>query len=133
MLNPIKIRFFLFLFGCIGSRLALTAVSAFAKGWLLTLLGVLALIPVIGWTYIIFIGKRDTGLEVLGDKIWWKNLRPIHLILWLFFSYLAITGNKNAWIVLLIDTLFGLSSFLIYHWYQGNFKRLSEQKDGPNK
>ena len=126
MTNPIKIRFYLFIFGCIGSRLLYTATSAFATGWLLTTLGLLALIPVIGWTYIIFIGKRDTGLEVLGDKIWWKNLRPIHLLLWLFFAYLAITGNRKAWMVLFIDTLFGLFSFLFYHWSQGNFERLME-------
>ncbi len=126
MLNAIKIRFLLFLFGCIGSRLAFTAVSAFASGWVLMVLGIIALIPVIGWFYIIFIGKRDTGLEVLGGKIWWKNLRPIHLILWTFFAYLAITGNRKAWIVLLVDTLFGLSAFLIHHWSQDNFKKLQE-------
>jgi len=124
-INPIKIRFFLFLVGCIGSRLAFTAVSAFASGWLLTLLGLVALIPVFGWFYIIFIGKRDTGLEVLGDKIWWKNLRPIHMLLWGFFSYLAITGNRKAWLVLLVDTLFGLSAFLGHHWLEGNFKKLN--------
>ena len=123
-MNPIKIRFMLFLFGCIGSRLLLTLVSAFSSGLMLKILGVIALIPVIGWIYIIFIGKRDTGLEVLGDKIWWKNLRPIHLILWSFFAYLAITGNKKAWIVLLMDTLFGLSSFLVFHWNEGNFNKL---------
>jgi hypothetical protein len=124
MLNNIQIRFILFIFGCIGSRLTLTFISAIASTFLLKLLGYLALIPVIGWFYIIFIGKRDTGAEVLGDKIWWKNLRPIHMILWSFFSYLAISGNKNAWIVLLIDTLFGLLSFLIHHWSEGNFNKL---------
>jgi hypothetical protein len=126
MLNPIKIRFFLFLFGCIGSRLAVTLISYFASGWFLSLIGILALIPVIGWFYIIFIGKRDTGLEVLGDKIWWKNLRPIHMLLWGFFAYLAINRNPMAYLVLLIDTLFGLSAFLIYHWSEGNFKKLQE-------
>ena len=123
-MNPIKIRFMLFLFGCIGSRLLFTTLSAFSSGLMLKILGVIALIPVIGWIYIIFIGKRDTGLEVLGDKIWWKNLRPIHLILWSFFAYLAINGNRNAWIVLLMDTLFGLSSFLVFHWNEGNFNKL---------
>ena len=52
MINQIKIRFFLFLFGCIGSRLALTVVSAFASGWFLALIGIFALIPVFGWFYI---------------------------------------------------------------------------------
>ena len=124
MLNAIKIRFCLFLFGCIGSRLLITIISAFASNWLLVLLGYLALIPVIGWFYIIFIGKRDTGIEVLGDKIWWKTLRPIHMTLWGLFAYFAISGNKHAWKILLADTLFGLSAFLIYHWSQENFQKL---------
>jgi hypothetical protein len=125
MNNPNTIRFFLFLFGCIGSRLAFTTISAFASGWFLKLFGIIALIPVLGWFYIIFIGKRDTGPEAIGGKIWWKSLRPIHMLLWGLFSYLAITGNKKAWIVLLIDTLFGLSAFLIHHFKQGNFNKLT--------
>lgn len=122
--KTLKSRFLLFLFGCIGSRLAFTAISAYSRGIFLKLLGLVALGPVIGWLYIIFIGKRDTGLEVFGDKIWWKDLRPIHTLLWATFSYMAITGNRNAWIVLLADTLFGLSAFLVYHWQQGDFKKV---------
>lgn len=123
-MNTIQYRFLLFLFGCIGSRLAFTALSAYASGQLLKILGFIALIPVLGWFYIIFIGKRDTGLEVGGGTIWWKHLRPIHMSLWAIFSYLAISGNKNAWMVLLFDTLFGLGAFLHHHWSQGNFNKL---------
>ena len=123
-MNPIQIRFILFFFGCIGSRLLLTVFSAFSSGIMLKILGIVALFPVIGWTYIIFIGKRDTGLEVLGHKIWWKNLRPVHALLWSFFSFLAINGNRKAWIVLLMDTVFGLISFLLFHWNEGNFNKL---------
>jgi len=124
MANPIQIRFFLFLVFCIGSRLSFTVISAFASGWFLMLLGIIALIPVVGWLYIIFIKRRDTGIEVLGDKIWWQNLRPIHLLLWSLFSYLAINGNRNAWVVLLVDTLFGLVAFLSHHYFAGNFEKL---------
>jgi hypothetical protein len=126
ILNPVQIRFFLFIVGCFGSRLAFTIISYLASGWFLKLLGIAALFPVLGFFYFIFIGKRDTGIEVLGDKIWWKNLRPIHMLLWLFFAYLAISGNKKAWIVLLIDTFFGLSAFLIHHYKEGNFKKLHQ-------
>jgi hypothetical protein len=125
-MNTIQIRFLLFLIGCIGSRLLFTTVSAFASGWFLPLLGFIAMIPVLGWFYLIFIGERDTGVEVMGDKIWWKPLRPIHMLLWFFFAWLAIQGNRRAWMVLLVDTLFGLGAFLVYHGSQGNFRKLLE-------
>jgi hypothetical protein len=114
----------LFLIGCIGSRLTFALLAKYIFIEYLPYLGIISLIPIIGWLYIIFIGKRDTGFEVFGDKIWWKDLRPIHTLLWATFSYMAITGNRKAWIVLLIDTLFGISAFLVYHWQQGNFKKV---------
>jgi hypothetical protein len=123
-MNTIQKRFILFLFGCIGVRLLFTLVAKYASKVYLPYLGILALIPVIGWFYIIFIGKRDTGAEVFGDKIWWGGIRPIHLILYSIFSYLAIQKNTNAWIALLVDTLFGLSAFLTYHYSQNNFSKL---------
>ena len=123
-MNTLKLRFFLFLFGCIGSRILFTILAAFSKGWVLQLLGIIALIPVIGWLYIIFIGERDTGLEVFGGKIWWQKLRPIHALLWAFFAYLAIMGNNKAWIALAVDTTFGLTSFLAHHWSEGNLKKM---------
>jgi hypothetical protein len=122
--NKLRYRFFLFIFGCIGSRLAFTALSAYASNTFLKILGIIALIPVFGWLYIMFIGKRDTGLEVFGEKIWWKDLRPLHTILWAIFSYMAINGNRRAWMVLFIDTMIGLSAFLIHHCRQGDFRLL---------
>jgi len=122
--EKLRYRFFLFIFGCIGSRLAFTALSAYASNTFLKILGIIALIPVFGWLYIMFIGKRDTGLEVFGEKIWWKDLRPLHTILWAIFSYMAISGNRKAWMVLFIDTMIGLSAFLIHHGQQGDFKLL---------
>lgn len=99
-----------------GSRFMFTFLTAVSYGWLLQLFGFVALIVVLGWFTIIFIYPRDRGFEVFGDEIWWKNLRPVHLILWSFFAYLAIQKNRFAWVVLLIDTLFGLTSFLAFHW-----------------
>ena len=124
MLNLYKIRFYLFIFGCIGTRLLLTLASAMSPKWLLRIFGVIALFPVIGWFYLIFIGVRDTGLEVFGDIIWWKKLRPVHMLLWALFAYLAIIGNSYAWVVLLVDTLFGASAFFINHWCNGNLEKM---------
>lgn len=109
-----------------GSRLTFTILSAVASGWFLRVLGMIAIFPVLGWFYIIFVGKRDTGFEIFGKYIWWKNFRPLHMFLWAFFAYLAITMNHKAWIVLLIDTFIGLSAFLLHHQSEGNFKKLME-------
>ncbi len=79
-------------------------------------MGYLALLPAIGFFYLFLSGSRKRGAEVFGDKIWWNDLRPIHGLLYLLFSYNAIIGNKNAWIYLLIDVVLGLTSFLVYHF-----------------
>ena len=95
-----------------------------APNWLLRIMGFIAIFPVLGWFYFIFIGNRDRGIEVFNELIWWKELRPLHMFLWGFFAYLAITGNHKAWIVLLIDTFIGLFAFLIHHQMEGNLKKL---------
>ena len=118
------IRFFVFIIFCFGSRLTFTIISAIAATWLLRIMGVIALFPVLGWFYFIFIGTRDRGIELFNQLIWWKDLRPLHMFLWGFFAALALTGNHKAWIILLIDTFIGLSAFLIHHQMQGNLKKL---------
>ncbi len=116
-METIHKRFLLFLIGCIGTRslLAYTAKNVNTK-WL-KYMGYLALLPAIGFIYIYITGSRQTGQEVFGDKIWWNNLRPIHALLYLLFAYNAISGNKSAWIYLLVDVLLGITSFLVYHLY----------------
>ena len=121
-MNNIQKRFLLFLFGCILIRFLLVILAKNIDKENLQYLGYLALIPVLGWLYIIFIGERDTGGEVFGEKIWWKDLRIIHVSLWSIFAYMAINKNNNAWQFLLIDTIFGLVAFLNFHYIQGNYK-----------
>ena len=123
-MNNIQKRFLLFLCGCMLIRFLLVILSKNVNEDKLQYLGYLALIPVIGWLYIIFIGNRDTGGEVFGEKIWWKDLRIVHTSLWSIFAYMAINKNNNAWLILLIDTIFGLVAFLNYHIMQGNYKYL---------
>lgn len=123
-MSLLGIRLFLFLFGCIGSRIAFTVISAYSTGVMLQFLGVIALLFVIGWIYIIFIGKRDTGPEVFGGKIWWQKLRPIHAFLWGLFAFLALSMNPRAWMVLAVDTSFGLLSFLRHHYINGDLNAL---------
>ena len=123
-MNAIQIRFILFLFGCIGTRLLFVIIAKNVSIKYLQYLGYLALVMPIAFMYIYLTGSRQTGIEVLGDKIWWNNLRPLHALLYALFAYNAIKGNPNSWMVLLLDVTIGLISFLIYHYYKGDFNKL---------
>jgi hypothetical protein len=111
-MNHLQQRFLMFLIGCIGIRFLFVIIAKYIDTKYLKYLGYLALIPAIGFIYIYLTGARKTGAEVFGEKIWWNNLRPIHSILYFLFAYNAIIGNKQSWIYLLVDVLFGLISFL---------------------
>ena len=123
-MNSIQTRFLVFLFGCIGMRSLFVIIAKNVSIQYLQYLGYLALLPVIGFIYIFITGSRNTGPEVLGDKIWWNNLRPLHALLYALFAYNAIKGNPNSWLFLLLDITIGLISFLIYHYYKGDFNKL---------
>ncbi len=123
-MNNIQKRFLLFLIGCIGTRLLLVYIAKNINLTLLKYMGYLLLIPAIGFFYIYLTNSRKTGPEVLGAKIWWNHLRPVHGLFYLLFAYNAIHGNKNAWIYLLIDVIFGLSAFLIHHFINNSFSQL---------
>jgi hypothetical protein len=123
-MNTIQKRFLLFLIGCIGSRSLLVYFAKNASTTVLKYMGYLALAPAIGFMYIYLTGSRQTGGEVFGDKIWWNDLRPIHSGLYALFAFNAIMGNPNAWIYLLIDVVFGLISFLWFHYSNGDFEKV---------
>jgi hypothetical protein len=123
-MNNLQKRFLMFLIGCIGVRSLFVIIAKYINTKYLKYLGYLALIPAIGFIYIYLTGSRKTGAEVFGEKIWWNNLRPIHSIFYFLFAYNAIKGNKQSWIYLLIDVLIGLTSFLIYHYMNGDFFKL---------
>lgn len=123
-MNNIQKRFLLFLFGCIGLRSLFVIIAKNIDIKYLPYLGYLALLPTLGFIYIFATDSRKTGAEVFGGKIWWNNLRPVHALLYGLFAYNAIIGNKDAWIYLLIDVIFGLFSFLIFHYNNDNFSKL---------
>jgi hypothetical protein len=105
-------RTLLFLFGCMGTRLAMVWV-AYKYPKLLRPLGFAALIPAIGFMYIYMNGLRKTGVEVFGERIWWNDLRPLHALLWGTFAYMAINNmHEHAWKVLLLDVSIGFTAYL---------------------
>ena len=106
----------LFLFACIPSRLALTALAKYMQSNGLPYLGLITLGMGMGFLYLFFSGKRESGFETFGQPIWWKNFRIIHGLNYLLFSYLAFQKSANAYLVLFYDTLFCLLLFLKHHY-----------------
>ena len=123
-MNNMQKRFMLFLFGCIPTRLALVYLAKNISIDYLPILGYITLIMGISFAYLFLSGTRQTGAEVFGDKIWWNNLRPIHSLFYLIFSYYAINKMREGWIYLLYDVIFGLFSFLIFHYINNDFLKL---------
>lgn len=58
---------------------------------------------------------RQTGFEVNHERIWWNNLRPVHGLLYLTFAYLALQKNPLAYVALVIDLVFGVFAFTVFH------------------
>ena len=123
-MNNIQKRFLLFLFGCIPSRLLLVYIAKIIPLDYLPILGYITLIIAVGFTYLFLSGTRSSGPETFGDKIWWNNLRPIHALFYFIFSYYAINKIRSGWIYLLYDVIFGLTSFIIFHYINNDFKKL---------
>jgi hypothetical protein len=123
-MNNIQKRFLLFLFGCIPMRLLIAYLAKVSPIQYLPLLGYVALLPAIGFIYLFLSGTRKSGPETFGEKIWWNNLRPIHALMYFLFAYNAINKVRNAWLYLLYDVLFGLVSFLVFHYLNNDFTKL---------
>lgn len=104
-------RVLLFLFGCMGTRLALVWVAR--QPQFLEPLGFLALAISIGFMYIWANGLRTTGPETFGERIWWNDLRPVHSLLWGLFAVMALNNmGEHAWKVLLLDVTIGFAAWL---------------------
>ena len=89
-MNTIQKRFLAFLLLCIPVRIGFVFIAKKVDKKYLPYLGYLTILPAIGFAYIYIFGKRKTGGETFGQKIWWNNLRPIHSILYFIFTYLAL-------------------------------------------
>ena len=124
MLTSIQKRFLLFLIGCIGTRSIFAYIAKQASPRTLFYLGVMALLPAIGFIIIYFTGIRTTGAEVFGDTIWWNDLRIVHALLYILFAIYAFQYKSFAWIPLGVDVLLGLGAFLLYHYKVSSFDKL---------
>ena len=82
----------------------------------------ITLIMGLGFLYFFFTGKEKGA--TFNQEAWWHNLRPIHGLLYILYSYYAYKKNSDAYKILLFDVILGLLSFFIYHISVGSFKKL---------
>lgn len=123
-MNTTQKRFLWFLLACIPARLLIAWIAKKTPASELRYLGLLALLPAAGFTLIYLTGSRRTGAETFGEEIWWNDLRPIHAGMYGWFAYLAYSQNEWAYMVLFLDALIGVASFLTHHYRAGSFSRL---------
>lgn len=63
-------------------------------------------------SFIFFITEFSGLIEygIFGQKVWWN--RYIHSLFYLIFAYLAFQLNEKAYIILVIDILFGILHYI---------------------
>jgi hypothetical protein len=119
---PFKELFLLFILGCMSTRLLVAYAAKRISPKYLPVMGYLAALPAFGFAYIYMTDWRDKGR--FGQKAWWNDLRPVHAVLYGLFAWSAINGRADAWMFLFADAIFGLISFLIHHWLNGNIQKM---------
>lgn len=118
----IQNRFILFIFGCIPARLFLVFIARYGDKQLRNILSIVTFLIATGFLVVYFGGFRKRGIETGGDIIWWNDLRPLHSLLYYSYSISNYYNYKDAWKLLLLDAFIGLSSFLIFHYRNNDFK-----------
>jgi hypothetical protein len=108
-------RYWLFLLGCIPTRLSIALAAALVPLRFLPYIGYLTLVMAIGFVYLYVTGKRAVGIETGGRPIWWRPYRLMHGLLYLTFSLLAIAQVRMAYVIIVLDTLIGLGLFVRQH------------------
>jgi hypothetical protein len=123
-MNNIQKRFILFLFLCIPTRFYLSYLIKKINNKQKLILTIITLLIGIGFLVIYLGNFRKKGGETFGSNIWWNHLRPMHSFMYLYTSYLMFNNNNNSHVFIFYDTMIGVISFLLYHYYNDNFKKL---------
>ena len=106
-----------FLFGCIVARLIMVYIAKIININYLPYYGVITLIiSIMFLKNYINNSRKHMVIGFFGNKVWWNNNRLIHSLLYFIFSIMAFYKNKNAWIILLVDTIFGLITFVFKYF-----------------
>lgn len=103
--------------GCIGTRLLFAYAVQRLRAEHVRRFGVpLAVAAIVGWLYIMLVRPRDTGPETFGGHIWWQWLRPVHVLFYAAFVYLAFQKPEYAHVPLFLDVLLAFTAVVVYRF-----------------
>ena len=100
----------LFLLACIPTRLLLAGLTYKINDKYLPYLSIVFFAIGISFVYLYLSNSRLKAPEA-GGETWWKNLRPIHGMLYITAGIYALKKSRTAAIILIIDVIFGLLAF----------------------
>ena len=123
LFKNVKSRMLIFLVFCIGARFGLAYLAKNISNSYLTVYSLIIGIIGVSFLFLSVTGLRKTGAETGGNPIWWGHLRPIHGILYVLAGGLLFYRHR-CWgsQVIVVDTLIGLTAFLLYHLREGDIK-----------
>lgn len=104
-----KYRKLLFIFACLPIRILYIYLAKKASLKYLFYLGIIAIMIGTSFIYQSKKGKKTGGF---GGPAWWHPVRNIHGILWILFGILAVMRKKQAYVVLIIDIIIGIITFI---------------------
>ena len=96
---------------CIFIRLSIVYLIFYLSNMypnLVKLIGLMFALMSFGFFIIEFFKLKPYG--AFGNKVWWN--RYIHSLFYAIFAYLTFQRNKKAYIVLLIDVIFGIFHYI---------------------
>jgi hypothetical protein len=106
---------YIFLFGCIGIRLAISMLAKYIDHDYLPYMAIFTTMISLGFLRGFILNSPKVGF--FGNPVWWQNYRIIHSINFGIFSFLAVNKNSNAWIILFADAMLGLMFFLQKYFF----------------
>jgi hypothetical protein len=119
-MNDLQKRILLFLFGCVPFRLWLVHLARSLSLERLRVMGILAMIPMVGFLYLYATHSRLQGAETFQQPIWWHPLRIVHFMLYLLFVVTVFTKPESAWLPLMTDVVIGTIAFVMKHTASAN-------------